>query len=184
MNFFFARARFLPCLFAFFCLSSGQTALASEDSYRKTSDVLPVGLPLTAALLSVAHDDASGLMQLTKSGALTLLSVETLKRTTNKTRPNGKDDRSFPSGHTAVAFAAAQYMQMRGGWKYGVPAYIAAAATGYSRVKAKEHYWRDALAGAALGMAASYYFTDTRERVSFGVMFGGDSTHAYIHSTW
>ncbi len=157
---------------------------AGESSYRTTSDVLAVGIPLAAAVLSVANDDASGLMQLAKSEAFTLASVEVLKRTTHETRPNGKDDRSFPSGHTAVAFAAAQYMQMRGGWRYGVPAYLAASLTGYSRVRAKEHYWRDVLAGAALGIASSYYFTDNRERVGFGVMFGADSAHAYIHSTW
>jgi len=162
----------------------GGNCQASEDSYKTASDVLAVGVPLVAAVVSVVQDDASGVLQLSKSEALTLLSVELLKRTTNKTRPNGRDDRSFPSGHTAVAFAAAQYMQMRGGWRYGVPAYLAAAATGYSRVRAKEHYWRDVLAGAAIGIASSYYFTDSRERMSFGMMFGRDSVYAHIHSTW
>lgn len=174
----------LSALFFVGTLALNGISLASEERYDNASDVLAVGVPLAAAVLSVAHDDASGLLQLTKSEALTLLSVEVLKRTTNKTRPNGRDDRSFPSGHTAVAFAAAQYMQMRGGWRYGVPAYLAAAATGYSRVQAKEHYWRDVLAGAAIGIATSYYFTDNRERMTFGMMFGRDSVHAQLHTTW
>ncbi len=173
---------FLACVLALVVATSATHA--GESSYRTTSDALAVGIPLAAAILSVTNDDASGLLQLAKSEALTLASVELLKRTTNETRPNGKDDRSFPSGHTAVAFAAAQYMQMRGGWRYGVPAYLAASLTGYSRVRAKEHYWRDVLAGAALGIASSYYFTDSRERFGFGVMFGADSAHAYLHSTW
>ncbi len=184
MRFINFRPLHFPSLLLAGTVALGGNCLASEDSYSRASDVLAVGVPLAAAVISVAHDDASGLLQLSKSEALTLLSVEVLKRTTNKTRPNGRDDRSFPSGHTAVAFAAAQYMQIRGGWRYGVPAYLAAAATGYSRVKAKEHYWRDVLAGAAIGMATSYYFTDNRERVSFGMMFGRDSVYAHVNTSW
>lgn len=165
------------------CLVSGMVS-ASEQSYRTTSDVLALGLPVVAAAISVAQDDGSGFLQLAKSEAFTLLSVEILKRATHKTRPNGEDDRSFPSGHSAVAFAAAQYMYQRGGWEYGVPAYLAASAVAYSRVRANEHYWRDVLAGAALGIASSYYFTDSRERVRFSVMFGPRSAYAQIYSSW
>jgi len=169
--------------FVLTCLTSWMVS-ASEQSYRTTSDVLALGLPVVAAAISVAQDDGSGFLQLAKSEAFTLLSVEILKRATHKTRPNGEDDRSFPSGHSAVAFAAAQYMYQRGGWEYGVPAYLAASAVAYSRVRANEHYWRDVLAGAALGIASSYYFTDSRERVRFSVMFGPRSAYAQIYSSW
>lgn len=170
-------------LLIFACLASG-AGTASEQSYKTTSDVLAFSLPVVAAAISVAQDDGSGFLQLAKSEAFTLLSVELLKRATHKTRPNGEDDRSFPSGHSAVAFAAAQYMYQRGGWEYGVPAYLAASAVAYSRVRANEHYWRDVLAGAALGIASSYYFTDSRERVRFSVMFGPRSAYAQIYSSW
>lgn len=161
-----------------------QQAQASDESYRTLSNVLALGLPAAAAIISVAQDDGSGILQLAKAEGLTLLSTEILKRVTHETRPNGKDDKSFPSGHTAVAFAAAQYMQERGGWQYGVPAYALAGLVGYSRVEAHEHYWRDVVAGAALGMAAGAYFTDKREHVRLSVMLGRNSAQATLTSAW
>ncbi|MCK6390472.1 MAG: phosphatase PAP2 family protein [Azonexus sp.] len=157
---------------------------AGEQTYKTTSDVLAVALPAVAAAISVAQDDGSGLLQLAKAEGLTLLSTEILKRATHQTRPNGKDDKSFPSGHTAVAFAAAQYMQERGGWQYGIPAYALAGLVGYSRVEAREHYWRDVVAGAALGMAAGAYFTDKREHVRLSVMLGRNSAQATLNTSW
>lgn len=173
--------RLRACIVA---LSLVPAVASAESGYNTVSDVLALGLPVVAAGISVARDDASGFFQLAKSEALTLVTTEILKRTTHETRPNGRDDKSFPSGHTAVAFAAAQYLQMKGGWEYGVPAYLAASAVGYARVRADEHYWHDVLAGAALGIASSYYFTDSREQTKFSVMFGPHAVFAQISSKW
>jgi membrane-associated phospholipid phosphatase len=41
-------------------------------------------------------------------------------------RPNGRNNRSFPSGHTSISFAAASYLHQRYGWEVGVPATFAA----------------------------------------------------------
>ncbi len=155
-----------------------------EDNYKTLSHVLAIGLPAAAAGISVAHDDTPGLVQLAKSEAFTLAATEVLKLTVHETRPNGRDDKSFPSGHTAVSFAAAQYMQMRGGWEYGVPAYLAAALTGYSRVRADEHYWKDVAAGAALGIASSYYFTDSGKWTQFSVLATANAVYAGVSATW
>lgn len=157
---------------------------ADTSSYRTTSNVLAIGLPAAAALLSVANDDAVGLWQLTKSEVFTVLTTELLKNSFHETRPNGRDDKSFPSGHTAVAFAAAQYMQMRGGWEYGLPAYALASAVAYSRVEANEHYWKDVAAGAALGIASSYFFTDKREQGGFSMIFGPRSGLVQYRTNW
>lgn len=167
-----------------FLAATALPASASDSGYKTTSDVLALGLPIVAGAISIAQDDASGLLQLIKSEAVTLTATEVLKRTTHETRPNGRDDKSFPSGHAAVSFAAAQYMQMRGGWEFGVPAYAAATVVAYSRVHAKEHYWKDVAAGAALGIAASYYFTDTRERTRFSVFATPKGAYAQVNSSW
>ncbi|MDR3209544.1 MAG: phosphatase PAP2 family protein [Oscillospiraceae bacterium] len=59
---------------------------------------------------------------------------------------------SFPSGHTAVAFAAAYAIFHGFGWRLGVPAYIVAAGIAASRVYLGVHYPSDALAGIAAGI--------------------------------
>ena len=155
-----------------------------EDDFKTLSHVLAVGLPAIAGGISLARDDTPGLYQLAKSEAFTLAVTEVLKRTVDETRPNGRDDKSFPSGHTSVSFAAAQYMQMRGGWEYGVPAYLAASLVGYSRVRADEHYWRDVAAGAALGIASSYYFTDKGDWAKVSVIASPDAVHAQVSASW
>lgn len=147
----------------------------SQTAQNHLSDAIAVGLPLYAAAASYAHDDTQGLYQLIESEAATLVLTEALKSRIHETRPNGVDDKSFPSEHASIAFAAAQYLQIRGGWDYGVPAYALATYASYLRVDAKEHYWRDVVAGAALGMSMSYTFTDdpSRQRLSFSWRPGG-----------
>jgi membrane-associated phospholipid phosphatase len=75
-------------------------------------------------------------------------------------RPDLSDNRSFPSGHTASAFASATTLYRRYGWEIGFPAYALATFTGSARVAGRKHHWYDALAGAALGSASGWYFTD------------------------
>ena len=59
--------------------------------------------------------------------------MHSLKRITNKERPNG-GDYSFPSGHTSAAFTGAGFIEKRYGLKVGIPAYILASYVGWSRV--------------------------------------------------
>jgi membrane-associated phospholipid phosphatase len=66
-------------------------------------------------------------------------------------RPNGQDDKSFPSGHTSNSFALAAVAERHYGWKVGVPAYILASVVGASRIQQDKHYLSDVVAGATLG---------------------------------
>ena len=75
------------------------------------------------------------------------------KFATNRTRPNGMP-RSFPSGHASTSFAIAAVLEEHFGWKAGLPALLAAAYTGVSRIAQNEHWASDVVFGAALGMAA------------------------------
>ena len=74
-----------------------------------------------------------------------------LKRAVGRERPNGENDRSFPSGHSSNAFALATVAERHYGWKVGVPAYALASAIAVSRVQRDKHYLSDVVAGAALG---------------------------------
>jgi membrane-associated phospholipid phosphatase len=88
---------------------------------------------------------------LTLSLSLTSAAVWSLKAGLDAPRPNG-GHHSFPSGHTAAAFCAATTLARHGGWKVGVPAYVAAAGTGVSRIEDGWHHLGDVVAGATLGI--------------------------------
>jgi membrane-associated phospholipid phosphatase len=145
------------------------------DTSTRTGDALTLGLPAVAAGLVLMNGDTQGLVELVKSEAATVGITEVMKSATHQTRPNGKDDKSFPSRHTAVAFSAAQFMQMKGGWEYGIPAYLAASYVANNRVDAREHRWRDVVAGAATGAYTTYYFTDDKSGRRLGASFTGRS---------
>ncbi|MFN3596258.1 MAG: phosphatase PAP2 family protein [Rubricoccaceae bacterium] len=66
------------------------------------------------------------------------------------------DRASFPSGHTALAFAVATSASLSyPEWYVAVPAFAWAASAGLARVWHGVHYPSDVLAGALLGSAAA-----------------------------
>lgn len=79
-------------------------------------------------------------------------------------RPDKSAYNSFPSGHTAAAFAGAELLRQeykdRSVW-YGVAGYTCAAAAGYFRMYNNRHSLSDVLAGAGVGIASTKlaYFT-------------------------
>lgn len=76
-----------------------------------------------------------------------------LKQASRRDRPEGSG-LSFPSGHTAMAFASATVLQRHFGWKVGIPAYAIASYVAASRVQTQRHYLSDVAFGAALGIVA------------------------------
>ena len=91
---------------------------------------------------------------LAKGQLLNLGLVYLLKKTTNQTRPDGTSF-SFPSGHTANAFAGATMLSIEYGEHHKwVPyaAYGVATGVGVMRVATDKHYFSDVLFGAGLGI--------------------------------
>ena len=132
--------------------------LSAADNIQTAGDVLQFVLPATAAGLTLGHRDGQGALQLGESLAVTLGVTYALKYGINERRPNG-GNQSFPSGHTSVSFASAEFMRKRYGWEYGVPAYAAASFVAYSRVESHQHHPHDVIAGAGIGILSSYIFT-------------------------
>ncbi|MDR0558947.1 MAG: phosphatase PAP2 family protein [Prevotellaceae bacterium] len=83
------------------------------------------------------------------------LTIVSLKNSTQIRRPDGTANNSFPSGHTATAFAGAHllYKEYKNHSLWiGVGGYVAATATGVMRVINKRHWVSDAVTGAAIGV--------------------------------
>ena len=90
----------------------------------------------------------------TAYGALTAVAGG-LKLTVHERRPDGSDDRSFPSGHAARAFAGAELVRSEYGWGWGAAAYAVATGVGVLRVTGDHHYTHDVVAGAAIGVLSA-----------------------------
>src|SRR5438045_4858476 len=132
--------------------------LSAADGIQTAGDVLQFVLPATAGGLTLGYRDGQGALQLGESLGVTLGVTYALKYSIDERRPNG-GSQSFPSGHSSISFSAAEFMRKRYGWEYGVPAYAAASFVAYSRVESREHYPRDVVAGAGIGILSSYIFT-------------------------
>jgi membrane-associated phospholipid phosphatase len=91
---------------------------------------------------------------LVRSQALSQAIVQAGKFATRRSRPDGSNTHSLPSGHTASAFATATVLQRHFGWRVGVPAYGFGAYVAASRMSANKHHLSDVLLGAAIGVAA------------------------------
>ena len=81
-----------------------------------------------------------------------------LKHSIHETRPDGTDRRSFPSAHSAIAFAGAHALHKEYGrispW-VSVAGYGVAAFTAIDRVCRNRHHWYDVAVGAAIGIGTT-----------------------------
>ena len=80
--------------------------------------------------------------------------AEALKKTVPERRPDGENNKSFPSEHAAECVAAAMIIEREYPGKVGALAYALAAVVSMSRIESKKHYPRDVVAGALIGAAA------------------------------
>lgn len=141
------------------CLvASALPVLAQSSNVTKAGDILAVGVPIWAYGMTFSKGDEEGRTEFYKSFATTVAITQGLKHSVNAERPNGGSN-SFPSGHTSGAFQGAAFIHARYGFDAALPTYIASTFVGYSRVDGNYHYTHDVIAGAAIGYAASMYFT-------------------------
>ena len=84
--------------------------------------------------------------------------AELLLQGEHRLRPDGSGYNSFPSGHTASAFAAAEFLRQEyrdiSPW-YGYAGYFVATATGTLRMYNNKHWFSDVVAGAGFGIAST-----------------------------
>ncbi|MEO8680107.1 MAG: phosphatase PAP2 family protein [Vicinamibacterales bacterium] len=95
--------------------------------------------------------------------------VQGLKFTVRRPRPDGSNSQSFPSGHSASAFATASVLQRHFGWKAGVPAYALGVYVASARMAWNKHHVSDVVMGAGLGIAAGRTVTMNLGGAKFGL---------------
>jgi hypothetical protein len=81
-----------------------------------------------------------------------------LKTIVKEERPDHSDNKSFPSGHASMVFAAARSIDKefrKDNIWIPIAGYAAATAVGIERVASDRHHWYDVAAGAALGFGAA-----------------------------
>lgn len=84
--------------------------------------------------------------------------VQTMKTSFGVKRPDGSNNHSFPSGHTATAFVGAHILFKEykdvSPW-IGIGGYAIATATGAMRVYNKKHWVSDVVTGAGIGILSA-----------------------------
>ncbi len=92
------------------------------------------------------------------ANAMMGVTVQSLKAITKVQRPDGYGTDAFPSGHTATAFTAAEFLRQEykdvSSW-YGIAGYVMATATAYLRMYNNKHWFRDLLPGAGIGILST-----------------------------
>jgi membrane-associated phospholipid phosphatase len=145
-------------IFVVMATVGSRECLADFDK-DKQADILMLALPASAYLLTMNKQDEEGAWALTRSLGLAAISTLALNSIIDKDAPNGSSSDAFPSGHTAIAFSSAAFIQKRYGWRPGIPAYVVASYVGWLRLETDDHDSADVLGGAAVGIISSYFLT-------------------------
>ena len=166
-----ARSSWPPCSTGKFKSTTGPTAKPKPArDLRKAGDIGQLAGPIVGTVFLLegaaghnAKSHETGVL-LYESFLISGAATGVLKFAIGRKRPSATTEpfsfkpagsnASFPSGHTTTAFAAAEVLaEQYPRWWVTVPAYGAASAVGFSRLRANQHWLSDVVAGAAVGIS-------------------------------
>ena len=177
---------------------STDAAIEASDNLKSLTTVAMVGTAIAVPNGDGAWEWKPERLVL-EFGAVQLNNLATsgLKSATRRERPDGSDDRSFPSGHSSQAWTRTtlacrnldQIPSLSNGWRVTLKTSfrVIAAGTSWARVEGGKHYLSDVLVGAALGNFVAIFVHDaflpadsttrihatvSRRELSFSVAFG------------
>jgi len=162
--------RYATALATALILAVGGAPAALAGTSQRDRDIAEVGDWVQIALPAAGYagawikGDREGAKQLTKVLLSSVASAHVFKYLGQRSRPDASDQHSFPSGHTTAAFSGSEYIRQRYGNAWGIPATVAAAFVGYSRIRANRHFRDDVLAGASNGLLWNWYWTTPYEQ--------------------
>lgn len=155
------------------------------DNYLQYSPAAAV-IGLNIAGAKGKHSFIDELFIYAISNVIMGIAVEGTKHISHELRPDGSDYYSFPSGHTATAFAAAEWLRaeywQRSPW-IGIAGYAAATATGVLRVYNNRHWVSDVIAGAGFGFLSTRIAYELNPWVEKHILHDGIKNYALTDYT-
>lgn len=106
-----------------------------------------------------SQDNWTRLVATTAASLVVTAGITTgLKHTVHEWRPDHSDRKSFPSGHSAIAFTGATVLHHEYGhlspW-ISIGGYAVATFTAVDRVLRDRHHWHDVAVGAGIGFLST-----------------------------
>ena len=129
-------------------------ALHFDDYVQFVPEAMHLGLGLLGAKSEHRFVDR-GIEAVWAFGSLALIRFG-MKSLIDSPRPDGSDNRSFPSGHAGFAFAGAELVRMEYGWGWGAGAYAVATGVSVMRLYNNEHWLSDLIFGAGTGILCAH----------------------------
>jgi PAP2 superfamily len=154
---------------------------SSIDNYLQFAPGLAV-YGLNAMGIKGKHNFRDWSILYLMSSIIVTTSVYSIKKISHQQRPDGSTFNSFPSGHTAMAFASAEFLRQEykdvSSW-YGYAGYAVAATTGYLRMYNNKHWLSDIVAGAGIGIISTKiaYWLYPKIKHAF---FKGKNTNTFV----
>jgi len=162
----------------------------THDGKDAAPAVLALGGTWIAAAIGDQEDGRREAGAMLEAAAFSGVSAYALKELTSRERPFatadadawGENGDSFPSMHTATAFAIGTVLAESGNdrvrWLRRTIGYGLGVGTAYARMDHDAHWLSDTVAGAALGIASARFVmkqreSDRRGRVTFEPLEGG-----------
>jgi len=164
--------------------------------HKHIDDLLPYTPAAAVYLMHAAgnkpkHDLVNYSVILLKAELIMVAVTNPLKKFTHVLRPDSSAYNSFPSGHTAQAFLAANFLRHEYGDKsvwYSIAGYALATSVGIFRIANNRHWVSDVLAGAGIGMLSSelayathkYRWNRKKQNLSILPTFTGSEAGIYL----
>lgn len=134
-------------------LLTGQELSKPIDYLQYTSNAIY----LTQSVFQVQSDFKNDIFILGLSSVMMASTVKSLKELTQVQRPNGLDNKSFPSGHAAISFMGAELLRLKNPKKtvlwigsYGIASYVSV-----QRIVDKHHRPLEVISGALIGFISA-----------------------------
>ena len=116
--------------------------------------------------------------------AANIMSTYAIKSLSQRQRPDGSNNYSFPSGHTSNSFLAAELINQIEGIPLSVPFYLLSINTALSRINDKKHFLSDVVFGAAIGISIGKGFKILRKEKTDQRLKDDLEKDFYIHFRW
>ena len=153
--------------------------LLGQFAFQATAGFATYGIARTLG----NHKGAAVGRDIVRAQLLSQAMVQTLKHTVRRPRPDGSNHASFPSGHSASAFATATVLQRHYGWKIGAPAYALGGYIALARMAWNRHHATDVVMGAGFGIASARTVTMSMAKSKFNVGVRPEAGGASVNFT-